>query len=89
MSDTNTNSISLLEWANSGMSAERARHLWDAHVRVFNGDWKGRVIAHCPDALADEVQEAMEFFIGKTDVRVSENGETSILSRGYRHYIGE
>jgi hypothetical protein len=91
MSNTTTNTISLLEWAQSGISRERATYLWDTYVVSRSGDWKTSVQAHVPSDLADEVAEAMAFFGAQVDVRVekvSQPGVWMLGSRGYYHYIG-
>ena len=91
MSTVNTNTISLLEWAQSGIGADRARYLWDTHVFSISGNWKAPVQAHVPADLVEEIKEAMAFFGAPVDVCVEKTFEPGVWmvgSRGYYHYIG-
>ncbi len=88
---TTTNTISLLEWAQSGISRDRATYLWDTYVFSRSGDWKASVTADVPFALVEEVKEAMAFFGAPVDVAhesKSRPGVWLLGSRGYYHHTG-
>lgn len=81
--------MTLQEFLAQGMSAERARELFDAHARLVDGHWKGALEAVVPEALGAEVAEAMAFFAGGAEAPVAlAGGLVRVTSRGYHHYVG-